>query len=375
MRVAHICKHFSKTSETFIYNLITGLQKQGIENHVLTNRRVNARERPFEAVTVISDPVHLTAAYLFKRQVLRILDYRISGSAYTRILRQLKPDIVVAHLGWTGRAVHHVVKDLDIPMITVFHAADIFSWSAPPGCYEELWKTVSAAVAISTYGQEYLETVHRCPVEKLHMIHCGVDISKFQAGPAREPGAEPRMITLGRLIEKKGTADLIRAVALARDRHGARCRLTVCGDGPLGRSLKRLAKAEGLSSVVTFRSGIPSRKVSSLFGEHDLFALASREARNGDREGIPIVIMESQAMGMPVLTTRHSGIPEAIPEPNHRFLAREGDVEDLAEKLVYLLSCRAQWPEIGALGRSWVERRFSRGLEVEEFIRLFSRFS
>ena len=78
-------------------------------------------------------------------------------------------------------------------------------------------------------------------------------------------------------------------------------------------------------------------------------------------------------MGMPVLTTRHSGIPEAIPEPNHRFLAREGDAEDLAKKLVLLLSCREQWPEIGALGRSWVERRFSRELEVEEFIRLFSR--
>jgi colanic acid/amylovoran biosynthesis glycosyltransferase len=172
-------------------------------------------------------------------------------------------------------------------------------------------------------------------------------------------------------VEKKGFDDLIRAVAAIRGRIAQPVRLDIWGAGPLQRRLEGLAHGLGLWNAVSFRGIAASQNVPQLLRRYDAFVLPSKTARNGDTEGIPITILEAQAAGLPVVTTLHAGIPEAVPRANHGLLAREGDVQDLAEKLVALAGHRESWREIGSRGREWVIREFSLADEIDAYLRLF----
>jgi colanic acid/amylovoran biosynthesis glycosyltransferase len=137
--------------------------------------------------------------------------------------------------------------------------------------------------------------------------------------------------------------------------------------------MEGLASQLGLWHAVTFKGLAASREVPRLLRQYDAFVLPSRTARNGDTEGIPITLLEAQAAGLPVVTTLHGGIPEAVPRANHGLLAREGDVQDLAEKLLFLASRRSRWREIGRRGREWVLKHFALDDELAAYRRLFEK--
>jgi colanic acid/amylovoran biosynthesis glycosyltransferase len=204
------------------------------------------------------------------------------------------------------------------------------------------------------------------------VIHCGVDCSRFTPAedcPSRNDGF--RLVTIGRFVEKKGFDDLLRAVAAIRLRIAQPIRLDIWGDGPLKQRLEDLACELGLRNEVMFRGVVLSHDVPRTLHRYDAFVLPSKTALNGDKEGIPITILEAQAAGLPVVATLHAGIPEGLPPANRDLLAREGDVEDLARKLLLLASRRNQWREIGLGGRRWIEQHFSLSEETRAYQRLF----
>jgi glycosyltransferase involved in cell wall biosynthesis len=176
-------------------------------------------------------------------------------------------------------------------------------------------------------------------------------------------------------VEKKGFDDLIRAVDVIRPRLARPVHLDLWGNGPLKRRLKVLTQRLGLADMVAFKGAIASQAVPRLLHQYDAFVLPSKTARNGDTEGIPITILEAQATGMPVVTTLHAGIPEAVPRANHELLTREGDVENLAQKLLSLASQQEGWREIGLRGKEWVIRHFSLNDEIASYQRLFSEIT
>jgi glycosyltransferase involved in cell wall biosynthesis len=180
-------------------------------------------------------------------------------------------------------------------------------------------------------------------------------------------------VAIGRFVEKKGFEDLIRAMGAIRGRNTLPIRLDIWGDGPLKRRLESLTTQLGLWNAVTFKGLAASREVPRLLRRYDAFVLPSRTARNGDTEGIPITILEAQAAGLPVVTTLHGGIPEAVPRANHGLLAREGDVYDLAEKLLVLTAQPSRWREIGLCGREWVLKQFALDDELSAYRRLFEK--
>ena len=127
----------------------------------------------------------------------------------------------------------------------------------------------------------------------------------------------------------------------------------------------------GLRNVVSFRGVAAAHDIPQLMRHYDAFVSPSRTARDGDAEGIPITILEAQAAGIPVVANLHAGIPEAVPAANHELLAREGDTDDLAKKLMLLASMRDQWRAIGMRGREWVLQHFALRDEIDAFRRLF----
>ena len=227
-------------------------------------------------------------------------------------------------------------------------------------------------MAISEHGKARLLELG-FPEKRVKIIHSGVDISRCP--PVNHPPPRPdtfRLVSIGRLVEKKGFDDLIHAVAIIRNPTIRPIRLDIWGDGPRQRHLEMLARKLGIRDRVNFRGVATSRDIPQILRENDAFVLASRTARNGDKEGIPVTILEAQAAGLPVVATLHAGIPEAIPPSNRAWLADEGSAPDLADKLGLLATQPDQWDNIGRRGRAWVSRHFTLQSEVAAYLDLFT---
>jgi colanic acid/amylovoran biosynthesis glycosyltransferase len=370
MRIAHICTKFNRISETFIYDLIVGLEHAGTENHVLTAARENAIARPFDRVSVLPIPLWQQAVFVIRKRWLNSYRFPLPPQAARDALRKIRPDAILAHFGGAGAAVAPVAQELGIPLVVVFHAFDLFMRQFQPSTYRALWATGAQAVVVSEHGRRRLIALG-CPPERARVIHCGVDCSRF-AAVTRPPDARVlRLVTIGRIVEKKGFDDLIRAMNLIRSRSTLPIRLDIWGAGPLKRRLQGLVKRLRLRNAVSFKGVAASKDVPQLLHQYNAFVLPSRTACNGDTEGIPITILEAQAAGLPVVSSIHAGIPEAVPPENHGLLAREGDVEDLAEKLLFLASRPNRWRDIGRSGREWVSRHFAMNDEISAYRHLF----
>lgn len=373
MRVVHICKNFGVLSETFIYNLVCNLERaDSVESHVITGRYLNRPTFPFPSVTVIREPVAQRVLFAIRKKLRGRYVYRIDAMAYRTRLEALKPDVLIAHYGGTAQAVHRLAAGLGIPLVVIFHAFDLYRKVFPPDSYRTLWETPGKAIAISELGRQTLVEKFGCPADRVELIHCGVDVEQFATGfrpRTPRPDGAVRLITVSRLKEKKGIDVLLEALRSVRE-HNAGVTLTICGDGPLRRRLERLAAALGLRNAVSFLGGVPYDRIPALLGEHDVFVLASRTARNGDMEGLPISLLEAQASGMPLVSTRHSGIPEAVAPESRRYLAAENDPVELAQAIGKVIAEQDRWPAIAIAGRDHVTSRFGVGLERDSFLRV-----
>ena len=372
MRVAHICTRFNRLSETFVYDLIVGLERSGTENHILTAARENAEERPFARVQVLTIPLWHQAVFAIQKRWMRTYRFPLPLRATRRAIQHIRPDVILAHFGGTGAAIAPVAREQGIPLIVVFHAFDLFMRHFRPATYAALWGSGVHSVAVSEHGRRRLLELG-CPEDRVRVIHCGVDVTRFAPVPARRPDATGfRLVGIGRFVEKKGFDDLLRAVAGMRHGLAGPLRLDLWGEGPLKPELEALTRRLDLQKVVTFKGGVSHTLVPELLSRYDAFVLPSKTARNGDTEGIPISILEAQAAALPVVATLHAGIPEGVPPGNRDWLAREGDIDDLEQKLRMLASQRTRWQEIGLRGRRWVLKHFRLEQEIHAYRCLFA---
>jgi glycosyltransferase involved in cell wall biosynthesis len=184
----------------------------------------------------------------------------------------------------------------------------------------------------------------------------GVDLDRFHPDVTpREPGL---VLHVGRLVEKKGTRVLIEALARVAD-----MKLIVIGDGPLRTALDRQARE--LGDRVRFLGELPSDEVARWMRRASVLAAPSLTAADGDAEGLPNVVVEAAASGLPVVGTIHSGIPEAVDDGATGFLVPEGNAEALGARLAELLGSESLRCEMGLAARRLAERKFSRQLLTE----------
>jgi colanic acid/amylovoran biosynthesis glycosyltransferase len=377
LRVAHLCGSFSPISETFIYDYIRTEASFGIQTLVITGARANAHLFPMEGV-VEARLRRWSPGWLWsKGKAAAGIDPGIwplsSCADVTKTLREFGPDVVHAHFGQVGAASVAIAGGLGVPLLVSFHGRDAFALPGRPRLeplYGAMWKSRLRYTAVSEYMKAELVRLG-CEREAVSVIHVGIDPDLFAFRKPRQQGGVVRFICVGRMVEKKGFTDAVRCVALARA-EGADVELTLIGDGPQMPEVKRLVKSSGLASIVRLLGARPRSQVIEEMRSSDAFLLASKTASDGDKEGIPTVIMEAQFIGLPVVSTRHSGIPEAIPEPNRRFLAAEGDPEDLARCILKLLDCRDSWTEIARLGRAHVEEKFHLHKETRKLVELYA---
>ena len=221
--------------------------------------------------------------------------------------------------------------------------------------------------SISRFDQEHLLALAgRSSAPGVQVIYQGIDTSAFGGDPVIFAGPPVRILTVSALKEKKGQDVLLKAFAGIVER-GADARLTIVGDGPLGGELQELAGDLGVSDRVEFAGAEPPAAVGKRLAKADIFALACRTADNGDLDGIPISLMEAMAAGVPVISTRLSGIPELIEDGVEGRLAEPADPESLAAALLATIADPDEARAMAGRAREKVRRQHELAVQVGEF--------
>jgi colanic acid/amylovoran biosynthesis glycosyltransferase len=389
MRIAFILGDFPKLSETFILNQITGLIDRGQDVDIYSSKRGDFSVVHEEVKSYgLLKRVHYTpelpncklvrllkAAYIGSRaftsnckgilRSLNVFKYH-REAASLRLLYFISPwggrdyDIIQCHFGPTGfdglRVRELVCRNSRI--VVSFHGYDMSSYlrSAPAGTYRRMLESIDCALPVSDYWRDKLISLG-CSRDKIVVHRMGVDCQKLTFVPrSLSQGLPIRMLTVARLVEKKGLQYAIRAVAQLKDQN---IEYFIIGDGPLRDECTGLIKQLGAERTIHLLGSKTQEQVQQLLSTSHLYLSPSVTASDGDQEGIPVSLMEAMASGLPVVSTFHSGIPELVKHETTGYLVPERDVQTLAYRLEYLIRHPEIWPDMGRAGRNHVELHYN----------------
>jgi glycosyltransferase involved in cell wall biosynthesis len=257
---------------------------------------------------------------------------------------------------------------LRVPYSLTAHANDIY---VNPVLLPEKLSGAKFITTCTAYNKAHLSQILRDELinGKLHLVYHGLDTSNYTP-PSQPHEGQPLVLSVGQLKEKKGFAHLVAACRHLKDR-GCDFTCEIVGEGPQRQELEALIAQLGLEDTITLCGAAPHEAVIEKYGRATLFVLPCITAHDGDRDGIPTVLMEAMAMQLPIVSTHHSGIPELVQDKINGLLLPPGDEEALANALAELLDNPALRRQLGQRGREKVIEDF----EVEQNVRrLFDLF-
>jgi glycosyltransferase involved in cell wall biosynthesis len=292
-------------------------------------------------------------------------------SAYLEAFRRTSAKAVLAEFGQSGVAVLAACRRMRLPLIVHFHGADISKHavlSTYAGDYQVLFREARAIVAVSRTMQRKLISLG-APPENVHCNPCGVDCGLFSsASPATAP---PVFLAVGRFVEKKAPQLTILAFARVHQRN-SRARLRMIGNGPLLDACRDLARGLGIASAVSFLDGQPHGVIQEEMRSARAFVQHSVEAPSGDAEGTPVAVLEAGASGLPVVATRHAGIPDVVIEGKTGLLVEEHDVAGMADAMLRLIDDSPLAANLGAAARDHVNAHFSMERSIDRLWRIIA---
>ena len=285
-----------------------------------------------------------------------VIFLRAVGAAYH--LKGEDVDLLHTHFAWlSGAAAWVCSRLLGLPFTVTTHAHDIYiSNDLLPLVVNE----ASHVVTISDYNRRHLESIVEHAAKDISVIHCGVNLPLFRQRLAAETGRptnQPiRILSVGSLKAKKGHPHLIDACQLLQ-RRGVEFTCSIIGGGPAESALHSQIHNAGLQKRVQLLGARPHPDCRC--HQHDLFVLASEVAPSGDMDGIPVVLMEAGAAGLPLVSTPVSGIPELVRHGQTGWLVAPGDAVELADAIATLATDPTLRQCLGQNARALVEAEFS----------------
>ena len=419
-RIAYLVKRFPRLSETFILDEVLALRRAGIALQLYAlmdpgEKLVHpgaAGLRP--EVTYLHDRRHRTRsglrllrgaaqqAFGHPAGGLRVLWALLSVHRSLPSLRHAVEGMWLAHELRRRNITHLHAHFVHSPAAVAFFArlagGPSFSMTAHA---KDLYTTLPRNLRIRTDAADFLVTctaanaeylrgiVSPSAAQRIHVLHHGVDLQRFAPGNSLPPprgeglfflpppcgegrgGGLPRILSVGRLVPKKGFADVIAALELLT-RQGCGFEADIFGGGPLHDDLKSQALAAGLGDRLRLHGARTQEAIVDAYRRAGIFVLAPVITDSGDRDGIPNVLVEAMACGLPVISTRVSGIPELITDGVDGMLVEPHDPAALAAGMAHFLRDPELAARIGAAARRKVERLFDMRTTIHRLCGLFA---
>jgi len=335
-RIVVVQGGFPSTSATFILDQMTGLIDRGFE---LENW---ATYRPRQSV--VHDDIS-RYKLLERTRYIKFPPENIQADINLWVerfcqLNQIEDfddvDAFHVHYGPNFNFLQPLFRHLDKFVLVSFHGYDASRYFRLNGddCYRFLFERADLITTPSHYMKN--ELVRRgCSPDKVRVHRYGVNLDKFRSEQTRPAGSPVTLLTVARLVEKKGIEYAIRAVAKMSDRLNLRYRIV--GDGPLRNSLEELTLMLGIDEQVKFLGECNKDEVAREMSAADIFVLTSVTAEDGDQEGVPVSLIEAHAVGLPVISSYHTGIPELVIDGETGLLAEEKDANKITENISKLV--------------------------------------
>jgi len=394
-RIAYIVSLFPCWSETFIAEELQHLLNEGFDVTIFSLKLPSERDVHELARRLLPRTVYATSRLgIFGAQVhfltrkpqiyVRLLWQLLVKSmgspiqlakaaatfflavCFARVIEQRAIARIHAHWATYPATAAWIISSLtNIPFSFTAHAHDLF---LPDGLLAEKTKAADFLVTISEYNRNQLQRLG-VDCAKVRVVHCGVDIRKF-APADRVLRKKRHILAVGRLVPIKGFETLIDACRILKG-DGFDFSCEIVGSGPLVKSLERQIENSDIADRVSLTGFASQEAICRKLSESALFVLPSRETPNGDRDGIPVVLMEAMAMRVPVISTQLSGIPELIKNGISGILVPPEDSRQLADAIQHLLSDGDRSAELAEAGRASILDQFDAEKNARSLALLF----
>jgi glycosyltransferase involved in cell wall biosynthesis len=400
-QIGYLLRSYPRLSQTFVLNEILALEKIGVSLQIFA--LTNPHEKVVQMqVDQVQSPVHYLDADVQPRSFGTILreHAEVARRHFTGYIRSLvyiaanrridqgytassrwdcflqavhlvylltrqehipgkRIDHLHAHFAHDPALIAYLVHLMTgIPFSFTAHARDLFQ--VPVKALTDRIRDANAVVTCCRANLDYLNEIAPSQQAKFSLIYHGVNLNDFQPSATREMEPTPTcplILSVGRLVEKKGFQDLLQALLLVKQQ-GLEFECAIYGEGPLAPQLQGWIDEHNLAGQVRLPGGRTQHELIQLYHNAALFALTPVQTEDGDRDGIPNVLVEAMAVGLPVVTTAVSGIPELVENNRNGFLYQQHDVEGIASGIAELLRDAQRRSELGRAASKKVMEQF-----------------
>ncbi len=399
-RVAYLIKMFPRFSETFILSEVLELERTGVDLRIYSlktpvdPRRHADVDRVQAPVTYVPEDRlraagdylrrHATIARRHPWRYLKTLGQvarRHNRGAVKRFLQAgyIAPELedarighIHAHFASSATSVAHFINQLaGIGYSFTAHAKDIYIDTVSPDVLVRKMSKARFVVTVSDYNERHLRALD--PVVPIHRVYNGLDLTSFHPNGTL-PDTTPLILAVGRLVEKKGFADLVRACGRLRDA-GLDYRCMIVGTGAEQSRLRHLIDDLDLHDRIELAGAMPREELVTLYPRASVFVAPCIVGADGNRDGLPTVLIEAMALGVPVISTPVTGIPELVRHEETGLLVSPNAPDELALAIDRSLSHRSWALAMARQGRLLVEEQFDLRHNVARLHEFFTKAS
>jgi glycosyltransferase involved in cell wall biosynthesis len=413
-QIGYLLRSYPRLSQTFILNEILALEKIGVSIQIFA--LTNPREKVVQMqVDQVQAPVHYLDEAIQPRSLKDVLNENIEVArrhfkGYIRSLFYIAANkridqgyiasnrwdcfLQAVHLiyllaleEWrTGKKLDHlhahfahdptliaylVHRITGIPFSFTAHARDLYQ--VPEKALVDRIRESSAVITCCRANLEYLNRIAPSEQSKFSLVYHGVNLKDFQPIPNLGSNPNPKhplILSVGRLVEKKGFQDLLQALLIVKKR-GDIFRCAIYGDGPLGTQLEEWIEEHDMAGEILLMGDCTQQELISIYQNATLFILTPVQTEDGDRDGIPNVLLEAMAVGLPVVTTEVAGIPELVENNQNGLLYRPHDVEGISSGIIELLRNEEKRKQLGSAAARKVREQFDVAQAAQRLKTLF----
>jgi glycosyltransferase involved in cell wall biosynthesis len=413
-QIGYLLRSYPRLSQTFILNEILALEKIGVSIQIfaltdphekVVQMQVDKVKAPVYYLDDGTQPRSLRSmlnenaqvAWLHFKGYLRSLVYIAANKAidkgytassrwesflqavhliYLLVLKERRTgktiDHLHAHFAHDPALIAYLVHRMTgIPFSFTAHARDLYQ--VPEKVLTDRIRLARAVITCCGSNLEYLNQIAPSQKWKFSLIYHGVNLQDFQLVPKRDASSVPEkpiVLSVGRLVEKKGFQDLMKALLIVKER-GEPFHCTIYGNGPLWEQLERWVEEHAMAGEVSLMGDCTQQELISIYQKATLFVLTPVQTEDGDRDGIPNVLVEALAVGLPVITTAVAGIPELVDHDQNGLLYQSHDIDGISSGIIELLRNPDKRGQFGGAGSKKVREQFDVAQAAKKLKTLF----